>query len=93
MGPGKSYTGVLGTIRTADGYWSQDYMGQETWLRDWGLYLRGPADDIMLCHYGACDICRASVMHFASRPQQPSFTYANDGAGPVRNNHITDKRN
>ena len=57
MGPGKSYTGVLGTIRTANGYWSQDYVGQETWLRDWGLYLRGPADDITLRHYGACDIC------------------------------------
>ena len=34
MGPGKSYTGVLGTVRTADGYWSQDYVGQETWSRD-----------------------------------------------------------
>ena len=30
MGPGKSYMGVLGTVRTADGYWSQDYVGQET---------------------------------------------------------------
>ena len=30
MGPGKSYTGVLGTVCTADGYWSQDYVGQET---------------------------------------------------------------
>ena len=29
MGPGKSYTGVLGTVRTAYGYWSQDYIGQE----------------------------------------------------------------
>ena len=59
MGLGKSYTGVLGTIRTADGYWSQDYVGQETWSRDWGPYLRGPADDIMLCHYGTCNICRS----------------------------------
>ena len=59
MGPGKSYTGVLGTIRTADGYWSQDYVGQETWSRDWGPYLRGPADDVMLHHYGTCDICRS----------------------------------
>ena len=29
MGLGKSYMGVLGTVRTADGYWSQDYVGQE----------------------------------------------------------------
>ena len=35
----------------------------------------------------------ASVMRFASRPRQPSFAYANDGAGPVRNNHVTDERN
>ena len=35
----------------------------------------------------------ASVMHFMSRPQQLSFAYANDGAGPVRNNHVTDERN
>ena len=59
MGLGRSYTGVLGTIHTADGYWSQDYVGQETWLRDQGPYLRGPADDVTLCHYGACNICRS----------------------------------
>ena len=35
----------------------------------------------------------ALVTHFTSRPQQPSFAYAGDGAGPVRNNHITDERN
>ena len=29
MGPGKSYMGVLGTVHKADGYWSQDYVGQE----------------------------------------------------------------
>ena len=59
MGPGKSYRGVLGTIRTAAGHWSQDYLGQETWSRDRGLYLRGLADDVTLRHYGACDICRS----------------------------------
>ena len=36
---------------------------------------------------------KASVTHFASRPQQPLFAYANDGAGPVRNNRVTDKHN
>ena len=35
----------------------------------------------------------ASVTHFTSWPQQPSFAYANDGAGPMHNNHITDERN
>ena len=35
----------------------------------------------------------ALVTCFASRPQQLPFTYANDGAGPVRNNRITDERN
>ena len=59
MGPAKSYTGVLRTIRTADGYWSQDYVGQEAWSRDRGLYLRGLADDVTLRHYSACDICRS----------------------------------
>ena len=59
MGPGKSYTGVLGTVSTADGYWSQDYVGQETQNTGWGLYLRGPADDVTLHHYGTCDICRS----------------------------------
>ena len=94
MGPGKSYTGVLGTVRTADGYWSQDYVGQETWSRDRGPYLRGPADDIMLRHYGACDICQSfGDACIASRPRQLSFAYANDGAGPMRNNRVMDKRN
>ena len=35
----------------------------------------------------------ASVTRFASQPRQPSFTYANDGAGPVCNNRVTDERN
>ena len=52
MGPGKSYTGLFGTIRTANGYWSRDYVGQETFNTG-----RGPADDVTLHHYGACDIC------------------------------------
>ena len=34
----------------------------------------------------------ASVTRFASRPRQLSFMYANDGAGPVRNNCVTDER-
>ena len=59
MGPGKSYTGLFGTVRTANGYWSQDYVGQEMFNTGQGPYLRGPADDVMLCHYGVCDICRS----------------------------------
>ena len=38
MGSGKSYTGLLGTVCTADGYWSQDYIGQETFITGWGPY-------------------------------------------------------
>ena len=57
MGPGESYTGLFGTVHTANGYWSQDYVGQETFNTGRGPYLRGPADDVMLRHYGACDIC------------------------------------
>ena len=34
-----------------------------------------------------------SVTRFTSRPQQPSFAYTSDGAGPVRQNHVTDGRN
>ena len=36
-----------------DGYWSKDPEYR------WGLYLRGPADDITLCHYRASDICQS----------------------------------
>ena len=35
----------------------------------------------------------ASVTHFTSRSQQPPFAYANDGAGPVHNNHVMDECN
>ena len=59
MGPGESYMGVQGTVHTARWLLVKDCIGQKTWLRDWGLYLRGPADDVMLRHYGACNICRS----------------------------------
>ena len=35
----------------------------------------------------------ALVTRFTSRPQQLSFAYASDGAGPVRKTHVTDERN
>ena len=35
----------------------------------------------------------ASVTRSMSRPQQLSFAYASDGAGPVRKDHVTDKCN
>ena len=57
MGLGESYTGVLGLSVQLDGYWSEDYVGQKTFNTGQGLYLRGPADDVTLCHYGAHDIC------------------------------------
>ena len=59
MDPGKSYMGLFGTVRTADGYWSQDYVGQETFNTGQGPYLREPADDVTLRHYGTCDICQS----------------------------------
>ena len=59
MGPGESYMGVQGTVRTARRLLVKDCVGQKMWLRDRGPYLRGLADDVMLCHYGACDICRS----------------------------------
>ena len=34
-----------------------------------------------------------SVTHFTSRPQQPSFAYASDGAGAARQKHVTGGRN
>ena len=34
-----------------------------------------------------------SVMQFASRPRQPPFASASDGAGPVRYNCVTGERN
>ena len=36
---------------------------------------------------------RTSVTHSTSRPQQPSFAYASDGAGPVHKDRITGERN
>ena len=35
----------------------------------------------------------ASVTHSTSQPQQPSFAYVSDGAGPVCKDHVTDERN
>ena len=58
MGPGESYTGLFETVRTANGYWSRDYIGQETFNTGRRPYLRGPADDVTLRHYGMCDICQ-----------------------------------
>ena len=54
MGPGESYTGLFGKVRTA-----RLATGQKTLNTGRGLYLRGLADDIMLHHYGVCNICRS----------------------------------
>ena len=51
MGPGESYTGLLG-----DPY-SRTATGQKTLNMGRGPYLRGPAGDVTLHHYGACDTC------------------------------------
>ena len=54
MGPGESYTGLFGKVCTA-----RRLLVKKTLNTGWGLYLRGLADDFMLHHYGACDICRS----------------------------------
>ena len=54
MGLGESYTGLFG-----EGPYSKTATGQKTLNTGRGLYLRGPAGDVTLCHYGACDICQS----------------------------------
>ena len=53
-GPGRELHGTI---------WEDPYSkmatGQKTLNTGWGSYLRGPADDVTLRHYGACDICRS----------------------------------
>ena len=52
-GPGAE---LHGTIRK--GPYSKTATGQRDLEYRLGPYLRGPADDITLCHYRASDICR-----------------------------------
>ena len=54
MGPGESYMGLFWK-----GPYSKTATGQKTLNIGRGPYLRGPADDVTLCQYGACDICRS----------------------------------
>ena len=42
-----------------EGPYSKTATGQKTLNTGWGPYLRGPADDVMLHQYGACNICRS----------------------------------
>ena len=53
-GPGRELHGTIW-----EDLYSKTATGQKTLNTGWGSYLRGPADDIMLCHYGARDICRS----------------------------------
>ena len=53
-GPGRELHGTIW-----EGPYSKTATGQKTLNTGWGPYLRGPADDIMLCQYGACDICQS----------------------------------
>ena len=54
MGSGESYTGILGKVHTA-----RRLLVKKDLEYGSRLYLRGPADDVTLCHYGASDICRS----------------------------------
>ena len=44
---------------TWEGPYSKTATGQKTLNTGQGPYLRGPADDVMLRQYGACDICQS----------------------------------
>ena len=52
-GPGRELHGTIW-----EGLYSKMATGQKTLNTGRGPYLRWPADDVMLRHYGACDICR-----------------------------------
>ena len=82
MGLGESYMGLFGTVRTARRLLVKDYVGQKTFNKGRGPYLRGPADDVTLHHYGVCNICRsfgdafyvmapATVIHIRKRWCRP----------------------
>ena len=51
-GPGRELHGTIW-----EGLYSKTATGQKTLNTGQGPYLRGPADDVMLCQYRACDIC------------------------------------
>ena len=53
-GPGRELHGTI----WEDPY-SKTATGQKTLNTGWGPYLRGPADDVTLHHYRACDICQS----------------------------------
>ena len=53
-GPGRELHGTIW-----EGPYSKTATGQKTLNTGRGPYLRGPADDVMLRHYRACDICRS----------------------------------
>ena len=53
-GPGRELHGAIWGCP-----YSKTATGQKTLNTGWGPYLRGPADDIMLRQYGACDICQS----------------------------------
>ena len=53
-GPGRELHGTIW-----EGQYSKMATGQKTLNTGWGPYLRGPADDVTLCHYGVCDICQS----------------------------------
>ena len=53
-GPGRELHGTIW-----EGPYSKTATGQKTLNTGQGPYLRGPADDVMLRQYGACNICRS----------------------------------
>ena len=67
--------------------------GQKTLNTGWGLYLRGPAGDVTLRQYGACNICRSFSDVVCVMALATAICIASDGAGPVHYNHVTGEHN
>ena len=53
-GPGRELHGTIW-----EGPYSKTATGRKTLNTGQGPYLRGPADDVTLRQYGACDICQS----------------------------------
>ena len=88
MGPGESFTGILGRIHTA----RRLLVKRPRWKAG-AIFKRGW--QMTSCHVivGRATPAGCSVTWFASQSQQPPFASANDGTDPVRFNRVTHKCN
>ena len=88
IGPGESYTGLLGRSVQQNGYWSKDpeYRLGAVFKGDWQVTSR-----YVIMERATPVGC--SVTRFTSRSQQPPFASANDVTGITRYNHVTGECN